>query len=272
MENTAGQAAFPFGDGILGGHHALVCGASKGIGRAAAKALAQCGADVTVCARSAELLDELCMELVGLGAGSADALVLDLEDIGAVEAAVTGLVASGPIHILVNNAAGPPGGPLLGTALEDFEPAFKRHLHAAHTITRLVTPGMELAGMGRIVNVISTSVREPIDNIGLSNTLRGAMASWSKSLSRELPGCITINNILPGFTDTDRLASLATSISESTGSSVQDIQENWISGVPIGRLVDPRETGIAIAFLCLPTSGAIRGVSLAVDGGRMRSI
>ena len=130
---------------------------------------------------------------------------------------------------------------------------------------------MENAGTGRIVNIISTSVREPIPNIGLSNTLRGAMASWAKSLSRELPSCITINNILPGFTDTDRLDSLATSIEEKTGKSKQEIHHNWMSQVPIGRLIDPRETASAITFLCLPQSGGIRGVSLAVDGGRMRS-
>ena len=133
-------------------------------------------------------------------------------------------------------------------------------------------PGMIEAGSGRIVNVISTSVREPIDNIGLSNTLRGAMASWSKSLSRELDPCITINNILPGFTDTDRLGSLANSISSRTGINVDDVRENWMNSVPIERLIDPLETAVAIAWLCLPSSGAIRGVSLAVDGGRMRSI
>ena len=136
----------------------------------------------------------------------------------------------------------------------------------------MLSPGMKKAGSGRIVNIISTSVREPIDNIGLSNTLRGAMASWSKSLSRELDPCITINNILPGFTDTDRLDSLASSISERTGSPVEDITEGWLSGVPIQRLVDPLETAVAVTFLCLPSSGAIRGVSLAIDGGRMRSI
>ena len=124
----------------------------------------------------------------------------------------------------------------------------------------------------RIVNIISTSVREPIPNIGLSNTLRGAMASWAKSLSQELPASITINNVLPGFTDTGRLDSLANSIHEKTGRSKEDIHDTWMSQVPIGRLIDPMETASAITFLCLPQSGGIRGVSLAVDGGRMRSI
>jgi|TARA_B100001750_G_scaffold47579_1_gene35772 3-oxoacyl-[acyl-carrier protein] reductase len=198
-----------------------------------------------------------------------EAIVLDLEDIEAVRDAVSSM---GVVQIVVNNSGGPPGGALLENSLEDFDGPFRRHLHAAHTIVQMLAPSMEEAGSGRIVNIISTSVREPIDNIGLSNTLRGAMASWSKSLSRELHSCITINNILPGFTDTDRLGSLASSISERTGNSVEDITEGWLGGVPIQRLVSPLETAVAATFLCLPSSGAIRGVSLAVDGGRMRSI
>ena len=178
----------------------------------------------------------------------------------------------GAVHILVNNSGGPPGGPLLENDLDDFEGPFRRHLHASHTITKALVPKMESEGTGRIVNIISTSVREPIDNIGLSNTLRGAMASWAKSLSRELPPCITINNILPGFTDTDRLGSLAESISQRTGKSVDDVQDGWMGSVPIQRLIDPMETAAAVTWLCLPSSSGVRGISLAVDGGRMRSI
>ena len=250
----------PYASDALKGMRAVVCGASKGIGRATAEMLAACGADVIALSRSAP-------EISGVRSMS-----LDLEDADAIEKTISGILAAGPIHILVNNAAGPPGGPLLSNEIGDFEGPFKRHLHAAHRITQMVVPAMENAGTGRIVNIISTSVREPIPNIGLSNTLRGAMASWAKSLSRELPPCITINNILPGFTDTDRLDSLATSIEEKTGKSKQEIHHNWMSQVPIGRLIDPRETASAITFLCLPQSGGIRGVSLAVDGGRMRSI
>ena len=257
---------FPFAEVVLGGQTALVCGASKGIGRACALMLARAGARVVACARSQTDLDSLVSEMHGDGH---EAVVLDLEDIEAVRQAMSSM---GDVQIVVNNSGGPPGGALLENTLEDFEGPFRRHLHAAHTIVQMLSPGMKKAGSGRIVNIISTSVREPIDNIGLSNTLRGAMASWSKSLSRELDPCITINNILPGFTDTDRLDSLASSISERTGSPVEDITEGWLSGVPIQRLVDPLETAVAVTFLCLPSSGAIRGVSLAIDGGRMRSI
>tara|TARA_B100000287_G_scaffold357203_1_gene348375 strand:- start:1954 stop:2760 length:807 start_codon:yes stop_codon:yes gene_type:complete len=263
---------FPYKNTVLKGYRALICGASKGIGKAAAQSMAKAGADLIICSRSKEVLNQLCSELNNLGASSAKALSLDLEDTANVEKYVSELLLDGPIHILINNASGPPGGPLLETEIEEFVPAFKRHLHASHTITKMLIPGMEKSGMGRIVNVISTSVREPIENIGLSNTLRGAMASWSKSLSRELPPCITINNILPGFTDTDRLNSLAKSISDKTGKDISEIQQKWLEQVPIKRLINPQETALAITFLCLPSSGGIRGVSMAVDGGRMRSI
>ena len=250
----------PYANDALKGMRAVVCGASKGIGRATAEMLAACGADVIALSRSAP-------DILGVRSMS-----LDLEDAAAIEKTIEGILVAGPIHILVNNAGGPPGGPLLDNEVEDFEAPFKRHLHAAHRITQMVVPAMEEAGMGRIVNIISTSVREPIPNIGLSNTLRGAMASWAKSLSRELPACVTINNVLPGFTDTDRLDSLAESIHEKTGRSKEDIHDTWMSQVPIGRLINPMETASAITFLCLPQSGGVRGVSLAVDGGRMRSI
>ncbi len=250
----------PYANDALKGMRAIVCGASKGIGRATAEMLAACGADVIALSRSAPDIPNV------------QSISLDLEDADAIEKTISQILASGSINILVNNAGGPPGGPLLSCDVDSFTAPFKRHLHAAHRITQMVLPSMEDAGMGRIVNIISTSVREPIPNIGLSNTLRGAMASWAKSLSSELPTCVTINNILPGFTDTGRLDSLATSIHEKTGRSKEEIHEGWMSQVPIGRLINPMETASAVTFLCLPQSGGIRGVSLAVDGGRMRSI
>ena len=264
---------FPYASNALQGKHALVCGASKGIGRATAMMMAKAGANVTVCARNAASLSELCDELSSLGEGDHASLVLDLEDQAAITSSIPVLLSQrGAVHILVNNAAGPPGGPLLGNTLNDFDAPFRRHLHAAHTLTQLIVPGMEGAGYGRIIQIISTSVKEPIPNIGLSNTLRGAMASWAKSLSRELAPCITINNVLPGFTDTDRLGSLAASIQERTGKSLDEVQSGWLNQVPIERLIDPLETASALTFLALPASGGIRGVSLAVDGGRLRSI
>lgn len=259
---------FPFSENILDGETALVCGASRGIGRSTALLLAKAGARVIACARNQDLLDSLVSEMHGSGH---EALVLDLEDLDAVSMCAKSL-ADREITILINNAGGPPRSPLLQNDLEDFNGPFKRHLHASHILVKSLTSGMEKSGRGRIVNIISTSVREPVEGIGLSNTLRGAMASWSKSLSMELAPCITINNILPGYTDTDRLVSLSKSKSERTGMSVEEIYDDWRNQAPIGRLVHPLETAAAVVWMCLPSSGAIRGVSLAVDGGRMRSI
>lgn len=264
---------YPFSASALSGKHALVCGASQGIGAATAKMLAKAGADVTVCARNEAALSKLCNELASLGNGRHQYLVLDLEHIESIHSAVNGLLEeSGNVHILINNAGGPPGGPLIENDVADFHAPFTRHLHAAHTLTQLISPGMESEGFGRIIQIISTSVKEPIPNIGLSNTLRGAMASWAKSMSRELPPCITINNVLPGFTNTGRLNSLASSIKQRTGKSIEEVHDGWMSQVPIERLIEPLETASAITFLTLPASGGIRGVSLAVDGGRLRSI
>ena len=264
---------FPYSENSLTGRHAMVCGASRGIGAATAKMLAKAGADVTICARNQSALEELKVELSKLGTGNHQVCIIDLEDTNSIGSKVQSIIAgNGPIHILVNNAGGPPGGPLINNEIEDFEAPFKRHLHASHTLVQLLAPQMKEENFGRIIQIISTSVKEPIPNIGLSNTLRGAMASWAKSLSRELDPCITINNVLPGFTDTERLGSLADSIHQRTGKSQDDIHKSWIEQVPIGRLIDPLETASAILFLALPASGGIRGVSLAVDGGRLRGI
>ena len=264
---------FPFNTKSLSGKHALVCGASKGIGRATALVMAKCGANVTVASRDLDALNQLVSEMNELGKGDHSSIGLDLEDTDEIRISISNLLKQkGNVHILVNNAGGPPGGPLLQNNVDEFEAPFKRHLHASHTLVQLLSDGMESDGYGRILQIISTSVKEPIPNIGLSNTLRGAMASWAKSLSRELHPSITINNILPGFTNTERLGSLSQSIQSRTGKSADEVQEGWLSQVPIGRLIDPLETACALTYLALPAAGGIRGVSLAVDGGRLRSI
>ena len=259
-------------DNALEGKTALICGASRGIGAATARIMAKAGANVILASRSEEQLNTLLLEISSLGEGKHQILVLDLEDTGSLAGRIQPILDQGPIHILVNNSGGPPGGPLLNASVEELAQPFTRHLHAAHTLVKLLTPGMIMADYGRIIQIVSTSVREPIPNLGVSNTLRGAMASWAKSLSRELHPSITINNVLPGFTDTERLGSLAQSIHERTGKSVEAIHDGWMSQVPIERLIDPLETASVIAFLASPAAGAIRGVSLPVDGGRLRSI
>lgn len=266
--------AAPF-DGLLAldTRHALVCGASAGIGRAAALALAGLGARVTVLARRRAALEALLPALRQAGAADAGLLVADLDDRDALATVVReGLRDRGPIQILINNSGGPTPGPVLESNAAQFDAGFTRVLHSARTLVELALPQMRDAGYGRIVNVLSTSVREPIANLGVGNTVRGAMASWAKTLSRELPPGITVNNVLPGYTATERLVELARVTAERTGQSIEAIEDEWRREVPEGRLAEPREIGAVIAFLCTPAAAYVRGQSLAVDGGRMRSI
>lgn len=256
---------------VLEGKRALVCGASGGIGRAIACAFAAAGADVIALARRSDRLEALKKEVEQLG-GSILPLVADLNDRATVCAQVEQLLESGPIHILINNTGGPKGGPLLEAEEEAFTEAFGRHVLAAHRLSQLLVPHMSAAGYGRIINIVSTSVYEPIPNLGVSNTIRGAMASWAKSLSRELPSGVTINNVLPGFTDTARLSQLRKGRAEKNNISESDVLKGWIAQVPEGRLAQPEETAGAVLFLASPAGAYVRGVSLPVDGGRLRSI
>lgn len=253
--------------------HALVCGASKGIGRASALAMAAQGASLTLLARSRGQLEAVADEALARGAAAARVIVADLDDHEALQALLREhLAAHGPIHVLVNNTGGPPGGPLLEATPEAFEVAFRRHVIAAHLLVRLTLPGMREAGYGRIINVLSTSVREPIDNLGVSNTIRAAVAGWAKTLSRELPPGVTINNVLPGYTDTERLGTLAEAAGQRTGRTADEVRQAWLATVPEGRLGRPEELGAVVAFLASPAAAYVRGVSLPVDGGRLRSI
>ena len=257
----------------LTGRHALVCGASAGIGRAAALCLASLGADLTILARRADRLDDLRPRLLDAGAGSAHALAADLEDRPALRVAVDSLLAErGPVHVLVNNTGGPPSGAILDATEEDFLTALGRHLLASHLLVRALVPGMADAGYGRIVNVISLSVREPIVGLGVSNTVRGAMASWAKTLSKELSPQITVNNVLPGYTDTERLQSLQGTLAQQRGVTPEQVAATWLDAVPEGRLGRPDELGAVIAFLASPAASYVRGVSIPVDGGRLPNL
>lgn len=257
----------------LKGRHALICGASSGIGREIALCMAAEGARLSLLARSADKLTELAEACRQAGAESAAPFAIDLEDRLALAAVADDIVsAGGAVHILVNNSGGPPGGPLLEASEADFLKPLTRHLFASHYLVQRLVGGMKSAGYGRILNVISTSVKEPIAGLGVSNTVRGAMASWAKTLAKELPPGITINNLLPGFTATDRLDSLKSTVAGRQGISEENVEANWLATVPEGRLGDPRELAALAAFLASPAGAFVRGQSIAVDGGRLNSI
>ncbi|WP_394004891.1 SDR family NAD(P)-dependent oxidoreductase [Luteimonas sp. WGS1318] len=257
----------------LTGRHALVCGASDGIGRATAHELALLGADVTVLARRADALARVRDALPTTAGQRHHVLAVDMDDTDALRAAVDAHVAVHPAQILVNNTGGPPGGPAHAAQAEAFVEAFRRHLLAGQTLVQAVLPAMRAARWGRIVNVVSTSVREPIANLGVSNTVRGAVAGWAKTLSRELAGDgITVNNVLPGYTRTGRIDQIVADRSARTGQSADAVIAAMQATVPAGRFAEAAETAAAIAFLCAPAAAYINGVSLPVDGGRMASI
>jgi 3-oxoacyl-[acyl-carrier protein] reductase len=257
----------------LNGRHALVCGASEGIGRATAHELALLGADVTVLARREDALREVADALPRQGSQQHGWIAADVSRTDALRAQVEALANGKPVHILVNNTGGPPGGPAHLADTDAFLDAFNKHLVANQTLVRAVLPGMRADAWGRIVNVISTSVTEPIPGLGVSNTVRGAVASWAKTLSRELaPMGITVNNVLPGFTETGRITQLVRDRSQASGESEDTVADAMRRLVPLGRFAQPSEIGGVIAFLCSPAAAYVNGVSLAVDGGRMHSI
>ncbi|MES2403006.1 MAG: SDR family oxidoreductase [Pseudomonadota bacterium] len=258
----------------LVGRHALVCGASQGIGRACAIELAELGANVTALARREDVLKQLVAELPRMHASQAhDFLVADSGDTERLRAAAEKLVAAQPVHILINNSGGPPPGPVHGAKADAFLDAYRKHLIANHVLAETVIPGMQAARFGRIVNIISTSVKEPIGGLGVSNTTRWAVASWSKTLATELaPDGITVNNVLPGSTKTPRIEQIVETRAQKSGASVEDTQHAMEQEIPMRRFADPLEIAAAVAFLCSPAASYITGINVPVDGGRTRSL
>lgn len=257
----------------LTGKRAYVGGASKGIGRACAEALAELGASVTVAARTESALNAVVKAMDTSKGQKHGRAVVDNDDPDGLIKRVRQELNGNPFHILVNNTAGPPGGPVFDAAPEEFETAFRRHLICNQRLAHLLVPGMRDAGYGRIINIISTSVYEPIAGLGVSNTVRGAVASWAKSLANELaPDGITVNNVLPGFTRTERLKSLFQNKAEKAGKSFEEIERGALAGVPMERFAEPAEIANVLAFLASPAASYVTGVSIPVDGGRSRSI
>lgn len=257
----------------LHGQKALVCGASEGIGRATAIELAALGAEVTVMARSKDKLEAVVTAMDASHGQQHDFVVADFDDTTALEKLIKGDLGQRGYTILVNNAGGPPGGPITDAEPEAFLAAFRRHLVANQRLVQGLLPHMRKERNGRIINIISTSVYEPIPGLGVSNTVRAAVAGWAKTLAKEVASDgITVNNVLPGFTETGRLEKLFAAKAEKTGQMPDAIAQAALNQVPAGRFAKPEETAAAIAFLASPAAACITGVSLPVDGGRLNSI
>jgi 3-oxoacyl-[acyl-carrier protein] reductase len=257
----------------LKGKNALVGGASAGIGLAVARELALLGANVTLVARREALLKEVLGTLHNDGHQEHAYLVADYADSEGLLTAVETLLAQRVVHILINNTGGPPGGPITEASAAAFESAYHNHLICNQLLAKAVLPGMKEASYGRIINIISTSVKEPLDGLGVSNSTRWAVAAWAKTWAGEVARFgITVNNVLPGFTATDRLSDLIEKRASAAEVTQESIEQTFLNTVPARRFAQPEEVAAAVAFLATPAAAYITGINLPVDGGRTRSL
>ncbi len=252
---------------------ALVCGSTQGIGKASAIEIALLGANVTLVARNEEMLKATLKELDSSKGQKHGYLVADFTKPDDLKKKIEGFAKKNTVHILINNTGGPAGGPVLDAKAEEFTQAFSNHLVCNHILVQALAGGMKKEKYGRIINIISTSVKQPIKGLGVSNTIRAAVASWAKTLAAELgPFGITVNNILPGATNTQRLKTLLDSRSKRAGISEKEEANEWLKEIPAGRFADASETGAAVAFLASPAASYINGINFPVDGGRTGSL
>jgi len=255
----------------LSGKNALVCGSSRGIGKATAIELALLGANVTLLSRTEAELKKV-REGLDKSKGQIHSIqVADLNDFEDYKKKLKALCNDRAFHILINNTGGPPSGEVQVATEDAFLKAFQQHLIANQFLMKCVLPSMKKHEFGRIVNIVSTSIREPISNLGVSNTIRGAVGNWSKTLANEVGKYgITVNNVLPGFTSTDRLQEIITD-SAQNGKTEDDVIQKMQVGVPMGRFAEPSEIAAAVAFLSSPAASYITGTNITVDGGRTKS-
>ena len=254
----------------LKGKIAWVCGSTQGIGKASASELAALGADLVLVARNEEKLKAVASEIEKKFGRKVSFLAADFSRPAELKSALVNsdLLQKGA-HILVNNTGGPPGGPANLADPEAYRLAFNQHLICNQILVQALLPYMKDAGYGRIINVISTSVKQPLKDLGVSNTIRGAVANWAKTLATELGGFgITVNNVLPGATETERLSSIIENKSQKTQKESSEIAAQMKSIIPAGRFGLPEEIGVAVAFLASPAASYINGINLPVDGGR----
>lgn len=253
----------------LKGKRAIVCGSTQGIGKASAIELALLGAHVTLVSRDENKLKAVVAELATGQGQRHEYFVADFNIPDQLKIEVEKYVKMEPVHILVNNTGGPPGGPALTASPDEFVRAFSSHLLCNQIMVQAVVPGMRHAGYGRIINIISTSVKIPIRGLGVSNTIRGAVANWSKTLSVELgPFGITVNNVLPGASMTGRLEAIIRDRAEKQKKTIDEVTREMVSEIPAGRISSAAEVAAAVAFLATPAAGYINGINVPVDGGR----
>ncbi len=257
----------------LVGKKAIVAGSSQGIGKAVAIELSKLGASCFLLARNGKMLQDSLEELDTAQSQNHQFFSVDFTDSIALEKCIEQITAAHDIDILINNTGGPAGGLIQNATTEAFENAFRQHVVANHILVQHVIPAMKQKGYGRIINIISTSVRIPLDNLGVSNTIRAAVASWSKTMSNELAQYgITVNSVLPGFTSTARLDAVASHFAAASSVTKEVMEEKMKSSVPAKRFGTPEEIAAVAAFLASPAASYVNGVSIPVDGGRTGTI
>ncbi len=251
--------------------NAIVCGSTQGIGEASAIELAKLGANITLVARNKDKLLEVLNRLDTSKGQSHSFICVDFSNTEKLKSELD--LLNNTYHVLVNNTGGPPSGSIIDASVKSFEDAFKMHLVNNQLLVQKFIEGMKKEGFGRIVNIISTSVKAPIPGLGVSNTIRAAVANWAKTLSLEVGSFgITVNNVLPGYTNTNRLKSLIIKKAENQGESEENVSKSMRSKVPASRFGEANEVANAIAFLCTPAASYINGINLPVDGGRTNSL
>lgn len=258
----------------LTGKRAMVCGSTAGIGKAVALQMAEAGASVTLVARNEDKLKAVLSELNSQEGQEHGYLIADFSKPEALKIVVENHMASAnPYHILLNNTGGPPGGKAVDAELDEYERAFRSHLMCNHVMVQALVEGMKSQCYGRIINIISTSVKVPLNGLGVSNTIRGAVANWSKTLANELGDHgITVNNVLPGATETERLTTIIANKAAKTGKSEAEVADAMRAQVPAARFAQPWEIAAAATFLSSPLAGYINGINVPVDGGRTGSL
>ena len=257
----------------LSGKRAVVGGSTQGIGFAIARELALQGASCVLLARNEASLKEAVSKLDTSAGQTHDCRVADYNQPEQLKEIITEYVKTNEVHILINNSGGPASGPITEAETTAFLNAFNQHLICNHILTQAVVPSMKRSGYGRIINVISTSVKIPLKNLGVSNTIRGAVASWAKTMANELGAYqITVNNVLPGATRTGRLSSLIEVMAQKQNSSVDQVEAHMTEEIPMRRFADAEEIANVAVFLASPAASYVNGVSIPVDGGRTGSL